>query len=58
MADHCYVVKYEDEFGRVKTLQDKYRGGVREFYNFNTAHKLKVWFDKKGYKAKVEICRL
>ena len=58
MADHCYVVKYEDEFGRVRILQDKCRGGIKEFYNFNSAHKLKVWFDKKGYQARVEVYRV
>lgn len=58
MPDHCYIVKYADYLGHVRVLKDKFKGGIKEFYNYDTALKLKNWLQDRGFEARVEICRL
>jgi len=57
MPDCCYIVKYEDYLGHIRVLKDKLTGGIKEFYNYNTALKLKNWLQDKGFEARIEIYR-
>lgn len=59
MADHCYIVKYVNYLGKPKVLKDKLTGSVKEFYRYESALKLKNWFQDKGFEeVRVEIYRV
>ena len=44
-----YYIEYVSYTGKVKILQDKVYGGIKEFKNYNSALKLKNWLLDKGY---------
>lgn len=48
-SDRTYCVEYTNYKGQSKIYRDKYTGSIKEYTRYDTALKLKNWFQDKGF---------